>query len=132
MAAIPFAPFLMMALEFAAGVATNAPVTVVASAIGPYWSVLMLINFAFFIDLCVLGSAEGQNKYDLAPRAVSDLLGGSKPLLGGAELALERAIASGSAPQPQSLTPPAPVRTAASMPRPASAVAGSFGRRQVR
>lgn len=122
----PMVPWTMIITSVMGGIAAGAPAEQVVPSTLPWFGVLALINSWLFIDLGLLAGTNGPNKYDHTPGS-----GGSAPFrgggkstsspapafLGGAEKAMERAIAT-QARQPQ------PVRAA-----PAAAAPRGFGRR---
>jgi uncharacterized membrane protein YhaH (DUF805 family) len=138
---LPFIATVPLWTTFFGGVFTDAPFKAIAGDLATWVGVLTLINFGLFINLGCLAGTNGPNKYGDPPG--SSYAGGGAPspqapranaasaafLLGGADKAMEQAIAeraraATAAPAPVAATP-APTF------RPAAAPAG-FGRRITR
>jgi len=128
----PLAPVTMIVTSIAGGIAANDPGQA-AGAVMPWFGVMTLINLWFFIDLGLLPGTQGPNKYDHTPSGggSSFALGGpssakasSASIFGGAEQAIDRAIAEQKRQSPAPIL--APVRVAA------TAGGTSFGRKPAR
>ena len=140
-------PFSFMMMSGAIGaIASGADAIQAASSMQPWSTILFLIQIWFFVELGCLPSKQGPNKYGdqpgggapsthtpsvpSAPAKTKGLDGipGMKTALGGAESAIDRAIAERAREEAQR---PAP--TAARAPAAAGglrpAAAGSFGRK---
>jgi uncharacterized membrane protein YhaH (DUF805 family) len=108
---------------------------VIANAL-PYFGLLMLISFGFFIDLGCMPSVEGTNKYGPPPGSPPASLDASRPSgvvdatssLFGAQSAIDRAIADAHKPQPTAQRPAAFAAAAA----PVQPAPAGFGRRVTR
>lgn len=142
-AIVPFVPGVMIMTALIGGVMSNAPATEVVPSILPWIGVSGLVNLWLFVDLGLLPGTQGGNKYGDPPGSAPASFspnrpsGGAAPKaapamsLGGAESAMERAIAArGQTPQPQAQAQAAPSFAQA---RPATpynpAAPGGFGRR---
>jgi uncharacterized membrane protein YhaH (DUF805 family) len=108
----------------------------------PYFGLLMLTSFAFFIDLGCLPSVEGTNKYGpppgspgpAEPARPSGAVDAASSLF-GAQSAMDRAIADARNPQPAPQRPahaPQPAFAAAAVRAPVQPAAAGFGRRVTR
>lgn len=149
---IPFVPVTMVMMTVVNGAVTNADLSQVMGQASLWMNILFLINIGFFIDLGCLPGKEGPNKYGDPPRggfgmgqpsgpaapvvpgrAMPVQVSASRPSLGSAEAAMQRAIAEQATAK---ATAPQPVRAASpAAPRPAMAVAGApagFGRKPAR
>jgi uncharacterized membrane protein YhaH (DUF805 family) len=129
----PLGPWMMIVMTVGGGIATDAPATVVVPQILPWLGVLMLVNLWLVVDLGLLSGTSGPNKYDHTPGSSG---GGGAPVvpgaprrggssLGGAEAALERALAEQKLRAQAAPHRPTPARPAAASAQPA------FGRRVV-
>lgn len=138
---LPLIPAFGMSSSLVGGIMSGQTLAQVFAAVQPWVLALWIINLAFFINLGCLAGTQGDNKYgpppgsppsprtDPSPRKQPNQPAPGAFSLGGAEAAMERAIAE-QARQPA----PQPARAAAAMaPRPAVAGApASFGRRTAR
>jgi uncharacterized membrane protein YhaH (DUF805 family) len=136
---IPMAIIVVAAFSVIGALISGAPYQVVAKTLEPFIFAGWAVNLWFFIDLGCLPSVEGPNKYGNPPGSAPAPTPSRAPsaapaaTLGGAEAAMQRALASRDrAPQvvqPQSA--PQPTRPA---PSPSAGPSGapSFGRRVAR
>jgi uncharacterized membrane protein YhaH (DUF805 family) len=139
---LPFIATVPLWTTFFGGVFTDAPFKAIAGDLSMWVGVLTLINFGLFINLGCLPGTNGPNKYGDPPGSPST--GGAPSpqapranaasaafLLGGADKAMEQAIAERAR---AAATAPAPATPAPSF-RPAAAAAvapARFGRRVTR
>lgn len=122
----PFAPLSMIVGAILVGIAEHVKPAQMLPELALWFGILALINLWFLVELSMLGSVEGANKYgdpSGAPRAPNP----QRPpepnaILRGAEQAIERAIA-------QQAQAPRPVAATASS---SAAAPAGFGRRPAR
>lgn len=143
---LPLAPCLLMIINIGSAVFEQWPPERLFSSLGLPLFVLLVISLGLFINLGCMAGTDGPNKYD-GPNGGGPFSGtqptsnGPGPaqanasaafLMGGAEKAMERAIAEQTKPQAPAPRPqPAMRQPAMASPVPAGAPA-SFGRRAPR
>lgn len=134
----PLVPVTMIVVTIASNIAAGAPAHIAVAQVIPWLGVMMLINLWLLIDLGMLPGTSGPNKYDHTPGGPSggglglNLGGGAAKastsaasIFGGAQAAMDRAIAQQAA--PASAPPPS-----ADSQWPAPPRSASFGRRSTR
>ena len=137
---LPLAPFVFMIMNVVTAIGEGWPIERVFSSLGMPFLAFIVICIGFFINLGCLPGTDGPNKYGDPPGAPPSTRMDPSPSgrpqaqaafsLGGAEAAMERAIAE------KSRVAPAPMKTArpamAAAPAATTGAPASFGRRPAR